>query len=37
MTNVALEHQVATIEAAGLTRRFSCDREKDLYTNLVFG
>lgn len=37
MTNVALEHQVATIEAAGLTRRFSYDREKDMYTNLVFG
>ncbi len=37
MTNVALEHQIATTEAVGLTRRFSYDREKDLYTNLVYG
>ena len=36
MTNVALEHQIATIEAAGLTRRFAYDRDRDLYTNLVF-
>ncbi|MEM7248033.1 MAG: hypothetical protein AAF533_22055 [Acidobacteriota bacterium] len=36
MTNAALDHQIATIEAVGLTRRFSYDREKGMYTSLVY-
>lgn len=37
VTNDALETQVASIESVGLTRRFDYDREKDMYTNLVYG
>ncbi len=37
MTNEALTRQIATIESVGMTRRFDYDREKDMYTNHVYG
>ncbi|MEM9465962.1 MAG: hypothetical protein AAGA90_11345 [Actinomycetota bacterium] len=36
MTNEALEHQIASIESVGLVRAFDYDRDKDMYTNLVY-
>jgi hypothetical protein len=36
MTNEKLEHQIATIESLGLTRRFDYDREKDMYTSNAY-
>ena len=32
MTNATLDHQIATIESLGLTRRFDYIRDKDMYT-----
>lgn len=32
MTNESLDHQIATIESLGLTRRFDYDRDRDMYT-----
>ena len=37
VTNDALDTQIASIESVGLTRRFDYDRDKDMYTNLVYG
>lgn len=37
VTNAELAAQGASIESVGLTPRFDDDREKDLYTNLVYG
>jgi hypothetical protein len=36
MTNEKLEHQIATIESLGLTRRFDYDRDKDMYTSHAY-
>ena len=36
ITNEALDHQIATIESLGLTRRFDFEREKDMYTSYAF-
>lgn len=36
MTNEKLDHQIATIESLGLTRRFDYDREKDMYTSYAY-
>lgn len=36
LTNEALDHQIATIESAGLTRCFDYDREKDMYTSHAY-
>ena len=36
MTNAKLDHQIATIESLGLTRRFGYDRDKDMYTSHAF-
>ena len=36
MTNERLDHQIATIESLGLTRRFDYDREKDMYTSYAY-
>ena len=36
VTNEKLDHQIATIESLGLTRRFDYDREKDMYTSYVY-
>lgn len=36
MTNEYLDHQIATIESLGLTRRFSYDRDKDMYTSYAY-
>jgi hypothetical protein len=36
MTNAKLQHQIATIESLGLTRRFDYDREKDKYTSYAY-
>ena len=36
ITNEHLHHQIATIEALGLTRRFDYDREKDMYTSRAY-
>lgn len=36
VTNAALHHQIATIESLGLTRRFSYDRDKDMYTSFAY-
>ena len=36
VTNEKLDHQIATIESLGLTRRFDYDREKDLYTSHAY-
>ena len=37
VTNEKLDHQIATIESLGLTRRFDYDREKDMYTSYAYG
>lgn len=37
MTNEKLDHQIATIESLGLTRRFDYDRDKDMYTSHAYG
>jgi hypothetical protein len=36
MTNEHLDHQIATIESLGLTRRFDYDRAKDMYTSHAY-
>jgi RimJ/RimL family protein N-acetyltransferase len=36
ITNEKLDHQIATIESLGLTRRFDYDREKDMYTSHAY-
>jgi hypothetical protein len=36
MTNEKLEHQIATIESLGLTRRFDYERDKDMYTSHAY-
>ncbi len=36
ITNEHLDHQIATIEGLGLTRRFDYDREKDMYTSRAY-
>jgi GNAT superfamily N-acetyltransferase len=36
MTNEKLDHQIATIESLGLTRRFNYDRDKDMYTSHAY-
>lgn len=36
ITNEKLDHQIATIESLGLTRRFDVDREKDMYTSHAY-
>jgi len=36
MTNEKLDHQIATIESLGLTRRFDYDRDKDMYTTYAY-
>ncbi|MEL7157608.1 MAG: GNAT family N-acetyltransferase [Actinomycetota bacterium] len=36
VTNEHLDHQIATIESLGLTRRFDYDRDKDLYTSHAY-
>ncbi len=36
ITNEKLDHQIATIESLGLTRRFDYDRDKDMYTSLAY-
>ena len=36
MTNEKLDHQIATIESLGLTRRFDYDRDKDMYTSHAY-
>ncbi|MGI9612060.1 MAG: GNAT family N-acetyltransferase [Acidimicrobiales bacterium] len=36
LTNEHLDHQIASIESLGLTRRFDYDREKDLYTSYAY-
>ena len=37
VTNEKLDHQIATIESLGLTRRFDYDRDRDMYTSYVYG
>ena len=36
MTNERLDHQIATIESLGLTRRFDYIRDKDMYTSYAY-
>ena len=36
VTNGKLDHQIATIESLGLTRRFDYDRPKDMYTSHAY-
>jgi RimJ/RimL family protein N-acetyltransferase len=36
MTNAKLDHQIATIESLGLTRRFDYVRDKDMYTSHAY-
>ncbi len=36
ITNEHLDHQIATIESLGLTRRFDYDRDKDMYTSRAY-
>lgn len=36
LTNESLDHQIATIESLGLTRRFDYDRDKDMYTTYAY-
>ena len=36
ITNEKLDHQIATIESLGLTRRFDYDRDKDMYTSYAY-
>jgi hypothetical protein len=35
-TNAKLDHQIATIESLGLTRRFDYVRNKDMYTSHAY-
>lgn len=37
ITNEHLDHQIATIESLGLSRRFDYDRDKDMYTSHAYG
>jgi RimJ/RimL family protein N-acetyltransferase len=36
MTDEQLDHQIATIESLGLTRRFDSDRDRDMYTSHAY-
>jgi hypothetical protein len=36
ITNEKLDHQIATIESLGLSRRFDYDRATDMYTSYAF-
>ena len=36
ITNEKLDHQIATIESVGLTRRFDYERDKDMYTSFAY-
>lgn len=36
ITNEHLDHQIATIESLGLTRRFDYDRERDMYMTYAY-
>ncbi|MGI9642676.1 MAG: hypothetical protein ACR2N9_07820, partial [Acidimicrobiia bacterium] len=36
ITNEKLDHQIATIESLGLTRRFDYDRDRDMYTSYAY-
>ncbi|BAN01351.1 hypothetical protein [Ilumatobacter coccineus] len=36
VTNEHLDHQIATIESLGLTRRFAYDRDQDMYTSFAY-
>jgi transposase-like protein len=36
VTNEKLDHQIATIESLGLTRRFDYDRDKDMYKSHAY-
>jgi len=36
MTNESLDHQIATIESLGPTRRFDYDRDDDMYTSHAY-
>jgi hypothetical protein len=36
VTNEKLDHQIATIESLGLTRRFDYDRDRDMYTSHAY-
>jgi len=36
LTNEKLDHQIATIESLGLTRRFNYDRDKDMYRSYAY-
>lgn len=36
ITNSKLDHQIATIESLGLTRRFDFVRDKDMYTSHAY-
>jgi GNAT superfamily N-acetyltransferase len=36
ITNEHLDHQIATIESLGLTRRFDYDRDNDMYTSHAY-
>ena len=36
VTNERLDHQIATIESLGLSRRFEYGREKDMYTSYAY-
>jgi RimJ/RimL family protein N-acetyltransferase len=36
VTNESLDHQIATIESLGLTRRFEYERDKDMYTSYAY-
>lgn len=36
ITNEHLDHQIATIESAGLTRCMEFDRDQDMYTSLAY-
>ncbi|MEL6892869.1 MAG: hypothetical protein AAFP84_14825 [Actinomycetota bacterium] len=36
ITNEHLEHQITSIESLGLTRRFTYDRDKDMYTSYAY-
>ena len=36
VTNEHLDHQIATIESLGLTRRFDYDRDRDMYTSHAY-
>jgi hypothetical protein len=36
LTNEHLDHQIATIESLGLSRRFDYDRDRDMYTSYAY-